>query len=56
MGDKPKNKKLEININDPQSPFYLCASDSPGNVICPPATIMQTGADLWSMASNQRTS
>ena len=41
MGDdKPKNPKPEININDPQAPYYLCALDNPGNIICP---IMFTG-------------
>lgn len=36
-----------ININDPQSPFYLSASDSPGNIICP---IILTGDNYpnWS--------
>ena len=33
MGDD--KSKTEININDPQSPYYLCASDNPGNIICP---------------------
>ena len=34
MGDKPKDQKSDININDPQSPSYLCASNNLGNVIC----------------------
>jgi len=35
MGDdKPKSPKPEINIDDPQSPYYLCASDNRGNTIC----------------------
>lgn len=36
MGDdKTKNNKTEININDPQSPYYLCAWGNLGNIICP---------------------
>jgi len=39
--------KTEININDPQSPYYLCASDNPGNIIYP---ILYTGDNYanWS--------
>jgi len=33
MGDD--KSKTEININYPQSPYYLCASNNLGNVICP---------------------
>ena len=34
MGDKKNNnKQVIINMNDPQSPYYLCSSDHPGNII-----------------------
>ena len=37
MNDETKinNAITGININDPQSPFYLSASNSLGNIICP---------------------
>ena len=30
-----KGENKVININDPQSPYYLCSSDHPRNVISP---------------------
>jgi len=36
MGDdKSKNTKFETSINDPQSPYYLCAFDNLGYIFHP---------------------
>ena len=38
MGDdkkKEKEAKPNLDSSDPKSPYYLCSSDNPGNIICP---------------------
>jgi len=37
MSEKGKKQDAtpQISINDPQSPYFLCASASPSNIICP---------------------
>lgn len=32
---KSATAATKINVNDPQSPYYLCSSDHPGNIISP---------------------
>ena len=31
--NKTENTTPTVNINDPQSPYYLCSADHPGNII-----------------------
>jgi len=37
MSEEGKKQEAtpQINLNDPQSPYFLCASDNTGNIICP---------------------
>ena len=44
QNEKPSPK---IIINDPQSPYYLCSSDNPGNIISP-ITLMGDNYANWS--------